>query len=65
MLKKRSAEEAKTIPQIFDEEAAAASAESSTSGQFPFFREIRSAMYKQQAKRFPRLQTSSGSSFCT
>ncbi|KRY29747.1 hypothetical protein T01_1340 [Trichinella spiralis] len=36
-LKKRSAEEAKTIPQIYDEEAAAASAELSTSGQFPFF----------------------------
>ncbi|KRZ07016.1 hypothetical protein T4B_6828 [Trichinella pseudospiralis] len=55
MLKKRSAEEAKTIPQIYDEEAAAANAEPPTSGQFLFFREVRSAMYKQRANRFPRL----------
>ncbi|KRY74257.1 hypothetical protein T4A_6777 [Trichinella pseudospiralis] len=55
MLKKRSAEEAKTIPQIYDEEAAAASAEPSTSCQFPFFRKGKSAMYKQRANRFPRL----------
>ncbi|KRZ29285.1 hypothetical protein T4C_12718 [Trichinella pseudospiralis] len=33
MLKKRSAEEAKTMPQIYDEEAAAANAEPPTSGQ--------------------------------
>ncbi|KRZ52314.1 hypothetical protein T02_5518 [Trichinella nativa] len=49
----QSAEEAKTIPQIYDEEAAVSSAEPSTSGQFPFFREVRSAMYKQRAKRYP------------
>ncbi|KRZ21356.1 hypothetical protein T4C_13633, partial [Trichinella pseudospiralis] len=55
MLKKRSAEEAKTMPQIYDEEAAAANAEPPTSGQFLFFREVRSAMYKQRANRFPRL----------
>ncbi|KRY40764.1 hypothetical protein T01_11502 [Trichinella spiralis] len=54
MLKKRSAEEAKTIPQIHDEEAASISAEPSTFGQFPFFREDRSAVCKQRAKRFPR-----------
>ncbi|KRX62278.1 hypothetical protein T09_10465 [Trichinella sp. T9] len=51
----RSAEEAKTIPQIYDEEAAVASAEPSTSGQFPFFREVRNAMYNHRANRFPRL----------
>ncbi|KRX63135.1 hypothetical protein T06_9703 [Trichinella sp. T6] len=55
ILKKGSAEEPKTIPQFYDEEAAAASADSSTSGQFPFFKDVRSAMYKQRAKRFPRL----------
>ncbi|KRY42061.1 conserved hypothetical protein [Trichinella spiralis] len=55
ILKKRSAEEAKTIPQIYDKEAAAVSAEPSTSAQFPFFREVRNAMYNQRAKRFPRL----------
>ncbi|KRY13490.1 hypothetical protein T12_14761 [Trichinella patagoniensis] len=57
ILKKRSAEEAKTIPQIYDEEAAVASAEPSTSGQFPFFREVRNAMYNQRANRFPRFPT--------
>ncbi|KRY66631.1 hypothetical protein T4B_9446 [Trichinella pseudospiralis] len=50
MLKKPSAEEAKTICQIYDEEAA--SAEPSTYGQFPLFKEVRSVMYKQRAKRF-------------
>ncbi|KRY54981.1 hypothetical protein T03_7680 [Trichinella britovi] len=53
ILRKRSAEEAKTIPQIHDEEAASISAEPSTFSQFPFFREERSAMCKQRAKRFP------------
>ncbi|KRY80948.1 hypothetical protein T4D_13321 [Trichinella pseudospiralis] len=55
MLRKRSAEKAKTIPQIYDEEAAAASAEPSTSGQFTFLKDVRRAMYKQRVKRFPRL----------
>ncbi|KRZ05456.1 hypothetical protein T11_8735 [Trichinella zimbabwensis] len=54
VLKKRSAEETKSIPQIYDEEAAAASAEPSTSGQLKFFEEDRNAMYTQRAKRFPR-----------
>ncbi|KRX40192.1 hypothetical protein T06_8278, partial [Trichinella sp. T6] len=35
LLKKRSADEMKPIPAIYDEEASAASAEPSTSGQFP------------------------------
>ncbi|KRY07116.1 hypothetical protein T12_1861 [Trichinella patagoniensis] len=55
ILKKQSAEEAKSIPQIYDEEATVSSVEPSTSGQFPFFGEVRNAMYKQRAKRFSRL----------
>ncbi|KRX11343.1 hypothetical protein T07_8050, partial [Trichinella nelsoni] len=50
LLKERSAEEAKTIPQIYDEEAAVASAEPSTSGRFSFCREVMNAMYNQRAK---------------
>ncbi|KRZ85073.1 hypothetical protein T08_12192 [Trichinella sp. T8] len=38
LLKKRSAEETKPIPAIYDEEASAASAEPSTSGHFPLFK---------------------------
>ncbi|KRY05988.1 hypothetical protein T03_11329, partial [Trichinella britovi] len=38
ILKKRSAEETKPIPAIYDEEAAAASADPSTSGHFPLFK---------------------------
>ncbi|KRZ11508.1 hypothetical protein T11_6820 [Trichinella zimbabwensis] len=52
---KNGAVESKTIPQIYDEEAAAASTEPSTCGQFPIFKEVRSVMYKQRAKRFPKL----------
>ncbi|KRX51762.1 hypothetical protein T09_4989 [Trichinella sp. T9] len=37
LLKKRSAEETKPIPAIYDEEASAACAEPSTSGHFPLF----------------------------
>ncbi|XP_003370627.1 conserved hypothetical protein [Trichinella spiralis] len=48
-----SAEEPKTIPQFYDEEAAVASADPSTSGQFPLFKNVRSTMYKQRAKRCP------------
>ncbi|KRY54613.1 hypothetical protein T03_5876, partial [Trichinella britovi] len=55
LLKKRSADETKPIPAIYDEEASAASAEPSTSGQFPVFKRVRAAMYKHRAKRFPRL----------
>ncbi|XP_003378172.1 hypothetical protein Tsp_02461 [Trichinella spiralis] len=55
LLKKRSAEEMKLIPTIYDEEASAASAEPSTSGQFPVFKRVRAEMYKPQAKRFHRL----------
>ncbi|KRX34537.1 hypothetical protein T05_257 [Trichinella murrelli] len=55
LLKKRSADETKPIPAIYDEEASAASAEPSTSGHFPLFKRVRSTMYKHRAKRFPRL----------
>ncbi|KRZ65489.1 hypothetical protein T10_4856 [Trichinella papuae] len=55
MMNKRSAEESKTFPQSYEEEAAAASTEPSTCGQFLLFKEVRSVMYKQRVKRFPRL----------
>ncbi|KRY02757.1 hypothetical protein T01_4454, partial [Trichinella spiralis] len=55
VLTKRSAEETKPIPAIYDEEASAASAEPSTSGHFSLFRRVRAAMYGHRAKRFPRL----------
>ncbi|KRY15353.1 hypothetical protein T12_7405, partial [Trichinella patagoniensis] len=55
VLKKRSAEETKSIPAIYDEEASAASAEPSTSGYFPPFKRVKSAMYGHRAKRFPKL----------
>ncbi|KRZ65380.1 hypothetical protein T08_4683 [Trichinella sp. T8] len=55
VLTKRSAEETKPIPAIYDEEASAASAEPSTSGYFPPFKRVKSAMYGHRAKRFPKL----------
>ncbi|XP_003382149.1 conserved hypothetical protein [Trichinella spiralis] len=55
LLKKRSADETKPIPAIYDEEASAVSAEPSTSGHFPAFKRVRATMYKHRAKRFPRL----------
>ncbi|KRX25494.1 hypothetical protein T07_9236 [Trichinella nelsoni] len=48
LLKKRSAEETKLIPAIYGEEVSAASAESSTSGQFPVFKRVRARLYKNQ-----------------
>ncbi|KRZ00027.1 hypothetical protein T11_17405 [Trichinella zimbabwensis] len=45
ILKKRCAEETKSIPAIYDEEAAAASTEQSTSGHCPAFKRFRNAMY--------------------
>ncbi|KRZ88636.1 hypothetical protein T08_4538 [Trichinella sp. T8] len=55
ILKKRSAEETKPIPAIYDEEAAAASADPSTSGHFPLFKRVQSTMYNHRAKRYPKL----------
>ncbi|KRX50253.1 hypothetical protein T05_5110 [Trichinella murrelli] len=54
ILKKRSAEETKPIPAIYDEEAAAASADPSTSGHFPLFKRVQSTMYNHRAKRYPK-----------
>ncbi|XP_003376459.1 putative polyketide synthase, type I [Trichinella spiralis] len=48
LLKKRSAEKTKLIPAVYDEEVSAASAEPSTSGQFPVFKRVRATMYKNQ-----------------
>ncbi|KRY30930.1 hypothetical protein T01_10595, partial [Trichinella spiralis] len=47
-LKKRSAEETKLIPAIYDKEVSAASADPSTSGQFSVFRRVRATMYRNQ-----------------
>ncbi|KRZ80081.1 hypothetical protein T10_13377, partial [Trichinella papuae] len=55
VLKKRSAEETKPIPAIYDEEASAASAQPSTSGHCPLFKRVKSTMYNYRAKRFPKL----------
>ncbi|KRZ11369.1 hypothetical protein T11_3547 [Trichinella zimbabwensis] len=54
ILKKRCAEETKSIPAIYDEEAAAASTEPSTSGHFPTFKRVRNAMYNQRKKTKPQ-----------
>ncbi|XP_003376777.1 NADH-ubiquinone oxidoreductase chain 5 [Trichinella spiralis] len=50
ILKKRSAEETTPISTIYDQEASAASADSATSGQFPIFKRVKSAMYLNRAK---------------
>ncbi|KRY52797.1 hypothetical protein T03_5325 [Trichinella britovi] len=55
LLKKRSAEETKPIPAIYDEEASAASAVPSTSGHFLLFKRVKSTMYSHRAKRYPKL----------
>ncbi|XP_003382009.1 conserved hypothetical protein [Trichinella spiralis] len=55
VLKKRSAEETKSILAIYDEEVSAASAVPSTSGHFPLFKRVKSTMYRHQAKRYPKL----------
>ncbi|XP_003381915.1 hypothetical protein Tsp_11015 [Trichinella spiralis] len=54
VLKKRSAEETKSILAIYDE-VPAASAVPSTSGHFPLFKRVKSTMYRHQAKRYPKL----------
>ncbi|KRY05275.1 hypothetical protein T12_16757 [Trichinella patagoniensis] len=53
--RKDHVETCQPIPAIYDEEASAASTEPSTSGHFLVFKRVRAAMYKHQAKRFPRL----------
>ncbi|KRX22480.1 hypothetical protein T07_2067 [Trichinella nelsoni] len=54
-LKRRAAEELKTIPQIYHEEASSASADLETAGQFPTYKSVKTAMYRKRAQRFPRL----------
>ncbi|KRZ15256.1 hypothetical protein T11_13942 [Trichinella zimbabwensis] len=54
--KKRSTEETKSIPQIYDEEAAAASAEPSTFGQFTFFKELGMQSTANGPNAFPDIQ---------
>ncbi|KRY45208.1 hypothetical protein T03_1233 [Trichinella britovi] len=54
-LKRRAAEELKTIPQIYHEEASSASADLETAGQFPTYKSVKTAMYRKRAKKFPRL----------
>ncbi|KRZ01569.1 hypothetical protein T11_13016 [Trichinella zimbabwensis] len=49
-LKKRSAEETKSIPAIYDEEASVASAVPSTSDHFPLFKRVKSMMYNHRLK---------------
>ncbi|KRX52624.1 Retrovirus-related Pol polyprotein from transposon TNT 1-94 [Trichinella sp. T9] len=54
VLKKRSAEQTKPIPAIYDEEASAASAVPSTSGYFPLFKRVKSTMYCHRGKRYSK-----------
>ncbi|KRY25895.1 hypothetical protein T01_7932 [Trichinella spiralis] len=61
VLKKRSAEETKLIPAIYDDEASAASAAPSTSGYFPLSKRVKSTMYRHRAKRYPKLPKHRGS----
>ncbi|KRY45844.1 hypothetical protein T03_1679 [Trichinella britovi] len=53
-LKRRVAEEMKTDPQIYHEEASSASADLETSGQFPTYKSVKTAMYRKRAQKFPR-----------
>ncbi|KRZ75176.1 hypothetical protein T10_4948 [Trichinella papuae] len=53
---RRSTEETKSIPQIYDEEAAAPSAEPSTFGQFPFFKELGMQSTANGPNAFPDIQ---------
>ncbi|KRZ65949.1 hypothetical protein T10_5719 [Trichinella papuae] len=53
ILKKRCAEETKSIPSIYDEEAAAASTEQSTSEHSPAFKPDRNSTYNLQLKSIP------------
>ncbi|KRZ17429.1 hypothetical protein T11_12785, partial [Trichinella zimbabwensis] len=59
VLKKRSAEETKPIPAIYDEEVSAASAEPSTSGHFPPFKRVKSTMTTKAGEDFLLWQSAS------
>ncbi|KRX60072.1 hypothetical protein T09_15528 [Trichinella sp. T9] len=54
-LKRRAAEEMKTVPQIYHEEASSASADLETAGEFPTYKSVKTAMYRKRAQKFPRL----------
>ncbi|KRY04962.1 hypothetical protein T12_11233 [Trichinella patagoniensis] len=55
VLKRRAAEEMKTVPQIYHEEASSASADLETAGEFPKYKGAKTAMYRKRAQKFPRL----------
>ncbi|KRX80365.1 hypothetical protein T06_16652 [Trichinella sp. T6] len=54
-LKRRAAEEMKTVSQICREEASSASAGLETAGHFPAYKSVKTAMYRKRAQKFPRL----------
>ncbi|KRY99980.1 hypothetical protein T11_7562 [Trichinella zimbabwensis] len=54
VLKKRSAEETKPIPAIYDEQVSTASAAPSTSGHFPLFKRVKSTMYSHREKGYQK-----------
>ncbi|KRZ65241.1 hypothetical protein T10_4418, partial [Trichinella papuae] len=58
VFKRGAAEEMKTVPQIYHEEASSASADLQITGLFPTYKSVKTAMYRKQAQRFPRLQPS-------
>ncbi|KRX76126.1 hypothetical protein T06_863, partial [Trichinella sp. T6] len=49
-----AAEEMKTVPQIYHEEASSASADLETVGEFPTYKSVKTAMYRKRAQKFPR-----------
>ncbi|KRX30754.1 hypothetical protein T09_150, partial [Trichinella sp. T9] len=55
VLKRQAAEEMKTVPQIYHEEASSASADLETAGQFPTYKSVKTAIYRKLAQKFPRL----------
>ncbi|KRX36617.1 hypothetical protein T06_16819, partial [Trichinella sp. T6] len=54
-LKRRAAEEMKTVPQINHEEASSVSADLETAGQFPTYKSVKTVMYRRRVQKFPRL----------
>ncbi|KRY06582.1 hypothetical protein T12_3131, partial [Trichinella patagoniensis] len=58
-LKRRAAEEMKTVPQIYHEDASSASADLETAGQFPTYKSVKTAMYRKRAQKISRTFTNS------
>ncbi|KRY92482.1 hypothetical protein T4D_4195 [Trichinella pseudospiralis] len=54
VLKRRTAEELKTVPQIYHEEASNASSDLETAGEFPTYKSVKTAVYRKRAQKFPR-----------